>query len=100
MWIRTSRLSIRNPLSLDLEEAEPAGLPAPGLERENEVVEERLRYHLSPRETKFFIDNLLVRIHFIIEIILVDRPVTMICGWWLVACGVLGFEVGFYGARR
>jgi len=27
-----------------------------------------------PREREFFIDNLLVRIHLIIEIILVDRP--------------------------
>ena len=26
------------------------------------------------REKEFFIDNLLVRIHFIVEIILVDRP--------------------------
>jgi hypothetical protein len=28
----------------------------------------------DPREREFFIDNLLVRIHLIIEIILVDRP--------------------------
>ena len=29
------------------------------------------------RERKFFIDNLLVRIHFIIEMALVDRPCAM-----------------------
>jgi len=28
-------------------------------------------------DREFFIDNLLVRIHFIIEMILVDRPCTM-----------------------
>ena len=28
-------------------------------------------------EREFFIDNLLVRIHFIVEIILVDRPCAM-----------------------
>ena len=31
----------------------------------------------NPREREFFIDNLLVRIHFIIEMILVDRPCAM-----------------------
>ena len=32
---------------------------------------------LGPQERKFFIDNLLVRIHMIIETILVDRPCAM-----------------------
>ena len=36
---------------------------------------------LCPRERDFFIDNLLVRIHLIIEMILVDRPCAM--GFWL-----------------
>jgi hypothetical protein len=35
----------------------------------------------SHLEREFFIDNLLVRIHFIIEIILVDRPCAM--GVWI-----------------
>ena len=30
--------------------------------------------HGRQRETEIFIDNLLVRVHFIIEMILVDRP--------------------------
>ena len=29
---------------------------------------------VPPREIEIFIDNLLVRVHFIIEMILVDRP--------------------------
>ena len=32
---------------------------------------------LHPKEREFFIDNLLVRIHLIIEMILVDRPCAM-----------------------
>jgi len=31
-----------------------------------------------PRERDFFIDNLLVRIHLIVEMILVDRPCAMV----------------------
>jgi len=31
----------------------------------------------APREREFSIDNLLVRIHFIVEMILVDRPCAM-----------------------
>ena len=34
------------------------------------------------REREFFIDNLLVRIHLIIEMILVDRPCAMGFGGW------------------
>ena len=30
-----------------------------------------------PREREFFIDNLLVRIHFTVEMLLVDRPCAM-----------------------
>jgi len=32
---------------------------------------------LNPTEREFFIDNLLVRVHLIIEMILVDRPCAM-----------------------
>ena len=31
----------------------------------------------APREREFFIDNLLVRVHLIIEMILVDQPCAM-----------------------
>jgi len=52
---------------------QPAALhPAP----QRKSLAARLRVH-GTREGEFFIDNLLVRIHLIIEMILVDRPCAM-----------------------
>jgi len=56
-WIRTSRLSIQNSLY--------APAPKPDL-----FIPLSSEYG---REREFFIDNLLVRMHFIIEMKLVDR---------------------------
>ena len=36
-----------------------------------------LQAEVTPREREFFIDDLLVRIHLIVEVILVDRPCAM-----------------------
>ena len=37
---------------------------------------------MDPEEREFFIDNLLVRIHLIIDMVLVDRPDAM--GVWIL----------------
>ena len=65
-WIRTSRLSIKLSLSSTLTVEEEARAEAP----------DHGRRHCPP-EKEFFIDNLLVRIHLIIDMILVDRPCAM-----------------------
>ena len=44
-------------------------------------IDEELGYTPHPREKEFFIDTLLVRIHFIIEMILVDQPCAMGAAW-------------------
>ena len=58
-WIRTSKLSIKNSLSLDL----PA---RGGLVLDCVLASKALGRPEVPREREFFIDNLLVRIHYII----------------------------------
>ena len=46
-------------------------------EIDGETYEARLDFQVRSRERDSSIDNLLVRIHFIIEMILVDRPRAM-----------------------
>ena len=51
------------------------------------------REHLPPRETEFFIDNLLVQIHLIIEMISVDRPCAMAFEFPFPGCLISTFLV-------
>ena len=57
-----------------------AAIPGYGMQMLFTVPRERVGDETSSglgRESEFFVDNLLVRIHLIIEIILVDRPYAM-----------------------
>jgi len=74
-WIRTSRLSINNCLARQVFEA--GGVDATRLRVVPEAVDTALFDPTYSPQREFFIDNLLVRIHLIIEMILVDRPCAM-----------------------
>jgi hypothetical protein len=65
-------------LLVDGSNAKPmAPTRAESLERHPARISQPLRVDTVSREREFFIDNLLVRIHLIIEKFLVDRPCAM-----------------------